>query len=204
MINNLSILQKILRFDNSEDFYFIQIFRRRKDNPGMSRDMIVIKNYYINSEDQLSKCIPEIIQICDANNARAYIRLNRRNFRKVALKAMTKIALLIEDGNYANVMSAYDHAAGIQCSEEPRWWFVDVDSKDEQYINKVKDVVTLVLAGGDYSKDIIVVPTKNGVHLICHPFDVQVFNGFYHTAFDSNTSSITVVHKDNPTILYTP
>jgi hypothetical protein len=38
-----------------------------------------------------------------------------------------------------------------------------------------------------------IIPTKNGVHIITRPFNLQKFKGF-HPGMD--------VHKENPTLLY--
>ena len=42
------------------------------------------------------------------------------------------------------------------------------------------------------------VPTKNGLHLICTPFDIGEFNDYVKR----NWLEIPDVHKNNPTLLY--
>jgi hypothetical protein len=84
-MNNLEIISPLLNFEDPDKFYFIQIYKRRKDNPGMDKDMVVLENYSISTQVQLDRALPRIQKICDDNNARAYIRLNRRSHKKVAL-----------------------------------------------------------------------------------------------------------------------
>ena len=43
-IDNYKLIEPHLRWDNPDMFYFIQIFKRRKDNHGMDKDMILIDN----------------------------------------------------------------------------------------------------------------------------------------------------------------
>ena len=42
-MNNFQKIKPVLKFENENDFYFIQILKRRKDNPEMDRDVKVIK-----------------------------------------------------------------------------------------------------------------------------------------------------------------
>ena len=41
-INNFELIKKLLNFDDSDKFYFIQIFKRRKDNPELKVNNKVI------------------------------------------------------------------------------------------------------------------------------------------------------------------
>ena len=76
MINNFKLIQKNLTFNNERSFYFIQILKRKKENPEMKSDSIAIDNFYIFSVDQLTKVMPHIITKCEENKARAYIKMN--------------------------------------------------------------------------------------------------------------------------------
>ena len=95
-MNNFQKIKPVLKFENENDFYFIQILKRRKDNPEMDRDVKVIKSFYIFSQEELDKCSTVIIHLCEFENARAYIRLNRRNLQSVGIELLKERVRSIE------------------------------------------------------------------------------------------------------------
>ncbi len=70
MINNIHAIISLLKFDSSDDFYFLQIIKRKKENPDIGSNSIVVKTYYIRSQEQLENMMPEIVAICNFHNAR--------------------------------------------------------------------------------------------------------------------------------------
>ena len=82
MINNLEIIKPLLNFSSEDDFYFLQILQRKKENPQLGSNSRVIKNYYIKSVEHLELRYPEIIELCSVFNARASIRLNKEVLKK--------------------------------------------------------------------------------------------------------------------------
>ena len=198
MVNNTEQIRSMLQFDSEDTFYFLQIFKRRKDNPNMAKDMIVIANYCVNSLEHFDKLMPDVVKQCQDNNARAYFRLNRRSYRKTSLKALKMIAGYIEDGNYQAVRNAFDSAAGSYHSEPDKTWIIDIDYVDlvgdhDQAINAVIKLVQTLITETDRDDTVWTLNSKNGIHLICRPFNLQKFKSLY-PKID--------VHKDNPTILY--
>jgi hypothetical protein len=126
VINNFELIKKLLDFSDSDKFYFIQIFKRRKDNPELDKNNKVIDSFYVYSESQFNSLSSKIIDICDRNNARAYIRLNRRSDKKIALNLLAKLATRIANNEY-KVRDLYDHVVGETHSEENKTWIVDID-----------------------------------------------------------------------------
>jgi hypothetical protein len=73
-------------------------------------------------------------------------------------------------------------------------WVIDIDSKDEELVQKITKIVNNSRSG--FSPNIICqVPTVNGVHLITHPFDIRDF----HANISSQEAEIK---KDALTLLY--
>lgn len=80
---------KWLTFDSPDQFYFVSIMKRKKDNPGCTWQRHgnpnygggawYLKQYRIYSVQDLYKYKDEIIDICDKNNARACITINPRS-----------------------------------------------------------------------------------------------------------------------------
>ena len=55
MVNNFISIKSLLTFKEEGDFYFIQILKRKKDNPEMKSDTRVIDNFFVYSGDDLDK-----------------------------------------------------------------------------------------------------------------------------------------------------
>ena len=83
--NNFDLIRKMLSFPDENAFYFLQVIKRRKDNPDLGKDMRHIADYYIYSLDQFDELKQRIIDQCNAENGRAYFRLNRRDAKKVGI-----------------------------------------------------------------------------------------------------------------------
>ena len=71
MIDNFDKIKSLLRFENDNDFYFLQIIKRKKDNPGLEKSEKTLKNYFIYSLDEFDALKPKVIDFCIENNARA-------------------------------------------------------------------------------------------------------------------------------------
>lgn len=87
----LKNLKELVEFKQDE-FIFVQIFQRRKDNPDLELSVKRLKSYSFYSWEELEKQIPRIEEICDLNNTRAYIRLNKQNAVDVSLRCITEMA----------------------------------------------------------------------------------------------------------------
>ena len=104
---------------------------------------------------------------------------------------MVALAQRIQDGNHYQ-QGLFDSVVGQIKTLEKRW-IVDVDTKDEEVVNQIANLVDMVRPEG--SKIKAVIPTKNGYHLITERFDVVQF-GKHYPEVD--------IQKKNPTLLYLP
>jgi hypothetical protein len=201
MINNFPAIRNLLNFSDPDKFYLLQILKRRKDNPDMHKDMSILDSYFIYSMEQYDAMEEKIVKQCTDNNARAYFRLNRRSAKQVALKTLSKIALMIESEDYANVKRAYLSAAGEHCKDDNKTWVIDLDRNEknepefDNYVNDIIWEIQILLAETKNNDSIYPIPTKNGLHLICRPFNSAKFSQKYPEV---------AVQKDNPTILFVP
>jgi len=213
-IDNSSRVRSFLSFDK-DDFYFLQIIKRRKDNPDMELGSNVLKNYYIHSFEEYDKLMPIVKRQCDFENARAYFRLNKRNYRHIGLKLMSRALVYISSNNYAPLRNVFDAVAGECPSDSVRKWVVDVDKENineefhyktdsdgkirmvygESEIAKLCSFVMLLQSQTKNTPMMEFLPTKNGMHIITRPFNLAVFKKEY-PKFD--------IHKDATTILYCP
>ena len=85
MADNFDQINTLLDFSEQNTFYFIQILKRRKENPDMRTGVQVIDNFYVYGPNDLEKLREKIVERCVKHNARAYINLNRLELEKVAL-----------------------------------------------------------------------------------------------------------------------
>jgi hypothetical protein len=73
-------------------------------------------------------------------------------------------------------------------------WVIDIDSKDEELVQKVTETVNNSRSG--FIPNIVCnIPTVNGIHLITHPFDVRDF-------YAKISPQEAEIKKDALTLLY--
>jgi hypothetical protein len=207
MINNLDSIKDLMVFESEDDFYHLQILKRKKENPDIGSNSYVVKTYYIRSFEYLDSKMDEIINLCNYHNARACINLNRRSFEKMAFHMLKKVTDQIMNKDYKSIHKAYESVCGAFANEKNKKWIVDVDYKDfEQFDDETREVkfnsLTTLIQKLIYEtgKDdtIHFINTKNGFHLICSPFNMEKFRN------ENVIYPEVQIHKDNPTILYVP
>lgn len=203
-MNNFDQIRGMLDFSIAGTFYFLQILKRRKDNPELGKDMIHIADYYIDSLAKYDDLKPMIIRQCEAENARAYFRLNRRDEKRVASEALKLMVEYVLSENYKPARSVYASCAGKYPSEPNKTWIVDLDwdgipqgFTKEIYIDSVIFSIEAITKSHkpDAVQNIARIQTMNGMHLIVSPFRLD--------EFEKHWSKIDV-HKDNPSLLYCP
>ena len=137
LVDNFDKVAKLLQFNSDDDFYFVQIIKRLKDNPNddKSKGNYHAGGWYLNSwrirsVDELLALKPQIIQLCDANNARAYITVNSRSEKET--NDFIKIYRSKYPSNDARYVNAQDIVPG-QAKDGPSWkgkrtrLFLDID-----------------------------------------------------------------------------
>ena len=112
------------------------------------------------------------------------------------------ISQRIYNGDYQKIWKSWNTCAGEVKGEEPRW-VVDIDSKDKFEILEIKRFINSLSAKmlpmldtiPPTNRELVLmeIPTKNGIHLITKPFNLQQFKEIYPDID---------VHKNNPTLLY--
>ena len=199
MKNNFDLVRKMLDFGSSDTYYFLQILKRRKDNPDLGKDMKVIGDYFIYSMDQFNRMEGEIIQTCITHNARAYFRINKRSSKKTAMQMLKRVTEHIISENYKAIKNAFSSVSGEFHGDEDKKWIVDIDDVNVDTFNHSEDQIEIRELLVDLQTEtgrvpmLNFIPTKSGVHIITRPFNLKKFKEKYPNVD---------VHKDNPTILY--
>ena len=191
MVDNLELIKPFLLFDSEDDFYHLQIIKRKKENPELGSNSYIVKTYSITSVEHLEKVYPEIKAICDFHQARAGINLNVRSFEKIAFHALRKLTDVIMNKDFKSARKSYDSVCGAYSAGKNKSWIIDIDVTDMSTVRSVSGSIFDVDPLGEKVKAIL--PTKNGFHLITTPFNLS------KVKFENID-----IHKNNPTILYVP
>ena len=196
MIDNFKLIKPFLKFPDDDIYYHLQILRRGKDHPELPAANRVIKSYFICSLESLDYIEQEIKDLCKLFGARAYINLAPKSIKKTTMLQLKCLAERVYIGDFKKIWKSWNICAGEIKGEEPRW-VVDIDHSDnypiKDKINNIRHLIDDLMPKTLDSRVIYEIPTKNGVHLITKPFNLQQFRKEYPDID---------VHKNNPTLLY--
>ena len=195
IIDNFNSIYAWLEHLNEGDFYWIQIYCRKKDGNNVS-DKIIIKNYTIFNIYELKKYEPEIKTLCVNNNARAYIWVNPRSYKLFQINVLRQTAESLENNNY-NIYKLVDKA--IVNSRSPKYnriFILDIDCKDLNIVDVYKDVISKCSLIENIEYDLL--KTVNGYHLLTYRFNQTKFEHLIKL----KQLPLIDIHKDNPTLLY--
>ena len=195
-VNNFRLIESLLDFTSSDDFYFLQIIKRKKENPEVpsnhNNNKRAIRTYYINSLDHYRSIEEEVKAICLATNSRAYIHLTKRSYKRVGKLCAIQVMERVFNEEYSHIYKAFNTACGhIESRCGTKLWIVDIDNKDRKVLN---DYCNLI----EDSNILEIVPTLNGFHLITKPFKVDTFL----QECTMNSLENPDIQKNNPTLLY--
>jgi hypothetical protein len=196
MIDNFDNIIPLLKFESEDDFYFVQIIQRKKDNPGGIRgsnnSSRLIKGYYIKSVEHLLEMKDEIIKIADLFNARVGINLNKRSFYKTSFNTLKKMSEQLHNKDFRNTHRAWNTACGVLNDSTDRIWIIDIDPKDDVDLMKQSVGVKNLIPKDKYITTLL---TKSGIHYIVKAFNCRELLTIYPEI---------ELHKNNPTNLYIP
>lgn len=221
IVDNFDIIRELLKFEDKDDFYFLQIIQRKKDGnlvPSANNGYRTIKTYYIRSVEDFDRRKPAIIQLCEQNHARAYINLNVRNAKEVALTAAKAYIDLVREDRCEQGHRVYDHACGVTPKTGvKKKWIVDIGDLTPEQIDIICEKIckccsaypigSVDLEPITFDNIIAEIPTAHGVHIITHGFDVGRFREILEQTTNiiltkEQIKEIVTVKKDNPTLLY--
>ena len=142
LVDNFDLCAKLLDINSDDDFHFVQIIKRKKDNPyddttqgNYHAGGWYLKSWRVHSADELYALKDEIIQMCEDNNARAYISINNRSEKS------TNDYVKIYQSHYRPSDPRYAHAEEIvagQAKDGPSWkgmrkrLFLDIDCPETE------------------------------------------------------------------------
>lgn len=171
-LDNFNRIETLLKEDDSEYFYDVQILRRGKDHPELPAANWCVKSLCIHGKNSLIKHADEIIKLCETFEARAYISLMRKSNRKCIENAVKCYAERLYNGDNKRPEAIWWHAVGTTNPEE-KIWVIDIDTQNWDDVQKIKNYIE----NRRPNRNIIsIIPTINGFHIACHPFDCSEFS----------------------------
>lgn len=183
-INNLEVIRGALNFPEEGGICHVQIIQRKKDSD-KGKSSTLIKDYFIETLEDFEEKFKEMKTLAKMFGARVYISLNIKPCSKVHATLLSLLVDRLKQGDYRSLLRLMRRAVDLTHSpKKDQWWLVDVDSKDREIVNKVLQSV---------GSQAFIVPTKNGFHILSHPFRLDTFKQQFPTLD---------IHKDNPTLLY--
>lgn len=208
-IDNFQNVREIMNFSKPGDtIYFVELIKRKKDNPGMLDSRQFIKQFYFKDENEFNNAENSIKTLCQQLGARAYIYLNARSkamidkYTKIYSDRFAKNRKMAQ--HFGNNPMAYAAGRSFDAPDRPLC-FVDIDSDD------FKDISTAMKIIQDAGiKPLFAYRSmNNGLHVIlpnkddAKKLDFTPINGNLNglSQFYKNNAKISV-EIDKPTLLY--
>lgn len=185
-INNFDNLKHMLDFDEkTKNVILVWIVKRNKDGnteaKGNNKNR-TIKSYHFQKLEQLEDKREEIIELCRKFNCRAYICVNAKPIVNVLFNlqsiVMENLRTQINHGSCMLLKGMLDSAVMKAGTNGDKYWVVDIDSKDEEYIRKVYEIVNSCRSKFTYNI-VKINATAHGCHFITHPFDPRELHEAY-------------------------
>ena len=195
MIDNFDLIKSLFYFKEANNLFFhLQVIRRGKDHPNLPAANRTIMTYYVQSAEHLEKIKEEVISLCEMYGARAYINVTTKSMSDLGKFALFRLSERVYNGDFKKIYKIFNSAAGELKGLSSRF-LIDID--DHCSKQEVLDWLDHYFETSSANRYYLFaeVPTKNGVHLITNPFNLNSFK-FGFPNID--------VHKNNPTILYIP
>ena len=166
-IDNFDEIENLIDIQSPDDVYYLQLIKRRKDNPSLRlvKDEYV-KYYLIHSYDELLKLKPEIKYFCIINNARAYLTANRRS--ETNCKHWADVYMKDNRSNFRGKYAFVrghetEYAFGRSFEDDIKRdvVMIDIDTPDKSVHDKVRQILK------KYKVDILMeYPSlNNGLHI---------------------------------------
>jgi hypothetical protein len=195
--DNFDIIKDLLVFENEADYYLVVLFKRKKDqidnkfsyriNSVEWNYNISIKDFYIFKKEDLDKYKDEIIALSELYNARAYIFLQRKNYKETYKYGLKYFSEILINEKWEGEVDIMHNASVDNYVDTKRRYLIDLD---KEYFPLKDDLINFVLR---YNDDYLVLPSVTGEHIICDNINEFEFTSKYPAIF---------LHTNKPSILY--
>ena len=199
VVDNFDAVEGIMEFTTPNTFYWVQVIKRRKDNPGMHGNNICYGSFCFYNYESLLRAKSELIKLSRTYNARVMFWINPRNIQELALPMMQLGLEYIKSKHYKSINRLFDHACGKYAQKgKNKLHIIDVDTRDPEVVNKICSCLT---SAGERNPDFEikkVLNTLHGFHILCNGFNPDLFK---QLCVIEKVDPVDI-HEDNPTVLY--
>lgn len=194
MIDNFKKIRGLLRFDKPNDYYLIEVMKRRKDNPRLPVESKFIKELLVYSLKDFDDGRDEILCACEVLRARAYIWLNARNAEVTGFHCLKRLSSLLMEKNYTNIYGLFRKVSEeVHFDKHPKY-LIDLDFNSD--LTLVESTVRANWSDQLNDQQLFeLIRTPHGFHAVTYPFDTKKFRDVFPHL---------MVYTDRPTILYAP
>jgi len=194
MIDNFKKIRGLLRFDKPNDYYLIEVSKRRKDNPRLEVDSKFIKEFLVYSLKDFDEGRDEILCACEVLRARAYIWLNARNAEITGFHCLKRLSSLLMEKNYTNIYGLFRKVSEeVHFDNYPKY-LVDLDFNSDLAL--VESTIRANWSDPLHGNQVFeLIRTPHRFHAVSYPFDTKKFREVFPNL---------MVYTDRPTILYAP
>ena len=132
------------------------------------------------------------------SSCKKYVSVNAKSKHEASQKTLLEYANRNVIGEFHKPWKAFSSVCGGLDGKEKRW-IVDVDDTTIDS-NLVKEVMRLInICDSGFDNNIVCqIPTKSGVHIITHPFNMKQFNDLC----EYNNIEAPGIKKNHITLLY--
>jgi len=218
MTNNFDIIRTYMENEGipaaegkmGDLFFVIMLIRRGKDHPGLPAANYTFKTYYVDSLEKYDKIKDEIIKCCEMFKLRAYISINIKSKEKFSQMCAFKFTQNILNNEYKKPWAVIDHVFGKLTAKNEDRWIIDVDNVKPSVPEHPEDIDPKLLGiymairkcESRYEDPVIMeIPTRSGVHIITHPFNLKRFKDECSARYEV-IDEIPEAKKNHITLLY--
>lgn len=215
MVDNLVYIKQLLKFEEGtgDTYYYLQVIKRRKDNPGMTKSEIKLGSGFITSLEKLDTLFEVYKERADLENGRIYISLAPRSLKRFTGLCLMEYGKRVANESYQSSWRIPDQVAlmketiktkGVGDVNFKGRWIVDIDYPDPDYKNKVYQFLY------GYTKIQTVLLTPRGYHIVVDPFNYRKLDieGYRVSKsrddYQFNGSYQFTLRREGNTILYAP
>lgn len=199
VVDNFDKVRNFMQFDTPNTFYWVQVLKRRKDNPGMHGDSVQVGSYCFYSYDELLSKKEELMKLSRTFNARVVLWVNRRNTKDLLIPIAQTALQYLQSNQSGAVPKIFEHVCGSNKQVGINsLYIVDIDTKDPIMLNKYVDLIIKCGETNPCFEINTILPTIHGYHVICNGFNIELFK---QLLVINNLDKVDI-HKDNPTVLY--
>ena len=194
------VRDRIGQLTDEHHFVWVQVIQRKKDGnelPAYTSGARVLRSFCFFEKRLFNRDLPYIRQLCEQNNARAYVWVNPKDTREIACETAKHLIELIQQGNTQQSLRIWDRECGKNYSKAyEKYWILDFDTEDQDLIDKYITIINECRGSQDRIKHKL--KTLHGWHYLCTGFDREQF---YQKLKIAKLDPIDI-HPNSPSLMY--